>query len=189
MSGLNIATRSLYGAYRLARLDVGGMQYFDVSPNGFWHSFTAAIFVLPFYLATMLARWFIVPETVSGWRFIAIELIAYVIAWTAFPVLMTIVVKALDREQYYIRHIVAYNWAAVLQNVVYLPVVMLNLLGVSAVQPLSLMVLMLVLFYTWFVTKTALQISIFAAWGIVALDLLVSIVLSVWSDTLIAQTG
>lgn len=187
MSGLNTATRALYGAYRLARLDPDGMKYFEISPNGFWHSFSAAIFVLPFYLATMLARWFIVPETVSGWRFLAVEMIAYVIAWTAFPVLMILVVKAMDREPFYIRQIVAYNWAAVLQNVVYLPVVMLNLLGVSGIEPLSLMVLMLVLFYTWFVTKTALQISIFAAWSIVALDLLVSIVLSVWSDTLIAS--
>lgn len=186
MSGINAAARSLYGAYRLARLDPDGMKYFDDSTDGFWHSFTAAIIVFPFYLATMLARWTIVPEATNSLRFILVELIAYVIAWTVFPVLMVLVVKAVDREKFYIREIVAYNWAAVLQNVVYLPVVMLTLLGVQGVQPLSLMVLMLVLFYSWFVTKTALQVSIFAAWSIVALDLLLTIMLSFWSDVLIA---
>jgi len=186
MSAINAAARSLYGAYRLARLDPGGMAYFDDSPNGFWHSFTAAVLVLPLYLATMLARWFTQPDTSNGWRFILVELIAYVIAWTAFPVLMALVVKAIDRERFYVREIIAYNWAAVLQNTVYMPVVILTLLDVQGVQPLSLIVLMLVLFYSWFVTKTALQVSIFSAWMIVGLDLLLSIILSFWSNVLIA---
>lgn len=186
MSGINTAARALYGAYRLARLDPNGLSYFDISPTGFWHSFTAAILVFPLYLATMLARWVAQAEPTNGIRFIAIEMIAYVIAWTAFPVLMTVVVKAVDREQYYMRGIIAYNWAAVLQNVLYLPVVILGLVGVRGIEPLSLAVLIFVLFYSWFVTKTALQVSIFAAWGIVALDLVVSILLSFWSEVLIA---
>ncbi len=186
MTALNKAANALYGAYRLARLDPGGMKYFDDSPNGFWHSFGAAIVVLPLFAGTMLARWISLPDTVNGWRFISVELIAYVIAWTAFPVLMILVTGAIDRERFYIRGIVAYNWAGVLQNLVYMPVAVLSLSGVGGTGPLALIILLLVMGYTWFIIKTALQLSPMVAWGIVALDLLISLVLSFWTNALIA---
>lgn len=185
MSTVNKAASALYGAYRLARLDSGGMNYFDTSPSGFWHSFTAAIIVLPLFAGTMLARWINLDGAVDGFRFICVELIAYVIAWTVFPVLMSVVVKAIDREQFYIRGIVAYNWVAVLQNLLYMPVAILSLSGVGGTEPLALMILFLVLFYTWFVLKTALQLKPFTAWMLVAMDLVVSMILSFWTDTLI----
>ncbi len=186
MTALNKAATALYGAYRLARLDPDGMKYFDDSPHGFWHSFAAAVVVLPLFIGTMLTRWINLPDTVNGWRYVSIELIAYVIAWTAFPVIMVLVVRAMDREQFYIRGIVAYNWAAVLQNLVYMPVAILSLSGVAGIEPLALIILFLVMFYTWFVIKTALQLSPLLAWSIVALDLIISMVLSFWADALIA---
>jgi len=42
---------------------------------------------------------------------------------------MMLVVRAIDREPLYIRGIVAYNWAAVLQNLLYMPVAILGLTG------------------------------------------------------------
>lgn len=185
MSTLGPVSRALYGAYRLARLDPDGMRYFETSPAGFWHSFTAAIVVLPLFIGTILARWFSLHDTVGGLRYISIEIIAYVIAWTAFPVLMALVVRAVEKEQHYIRCIVAYNWAAVLQNLLYMPVAIMSLSGVEGTEPLAMLILFLVMFYTWFVIKTALHLSPLTAWGIVALDLLISMVLSVWADTLI----
>lgn len=186
MSAIGTAANALYGAYRLARLDPDGMKFFDDSPKGFWHSFSAAVVVLPLFAGTMLARWMNAPDTIDGWRFASVELIAYVIAWTAFPVIMAMVVKAIDREAFYIRGIVAYNWAAVLQNLLYMPVAILSLSGVEGTGPLAMIILFLVMFYTWFVAKTALQLTPLVAWSIVVLDLLISMVLSFWADTLIA---
>ena len=34
---------SLYGAFRLARFDPHGMNYFNAGPSGFWRSFWAAV--------------------------------------------------------------------------------------------------------------------------------------------------
>ena len=48
--------RALYGAYRLARLDAGGMAYFDSSIGGFWRSFFAAVLVVPFYALLLVMR-------------------------------------------------------------------------------------------------------------------------------------
>lgn len=31
---------SLYGAFRLARFDPSGLNYFNISLNGFWNSFS-----------------------------------------------------------------------------------------------------------------------------------------------------
>jgi len=185
MSTINTAAKALYGAYRLARLDPGGIKYFDDSPNGFWHSFTAVIVVFPMFLGTMIARWSSLPDTVSGWRYIFIEFIAYAIAWTAYPVLMAIVVKAIDRERFYIRGIIAYNWAGVLQNMLYMPVAILGLAGIGGTEPLAMFILLAVIFYSWFVAKTTLELSPMMAWGIVGLDVLISVILSSWTDTLI----
>ncbi len=185
MSPLGLAARALYGAYRLARFDTAGLQYFDITALGFWHSFRAAIIVFPFYAATMAARWTTAPEALPGWRFLSVELIAYVIAWTAYPVIMPLITRALEREQHYTRAIVTYNWAAVLQNLIYTPVAVLGMMGAQGAGPLAMVALFAVMLYSWFVTKTALEISSAAAWGIVALDLLISMVLSFWADTLL----
>ena len=40
--------RSIYGAWRLALLDPSGLNWFDVSIEGFWRSFFAAAIVAPF---------------------------------------------------------------------------------------------------------------------------------------------
>ena len=43
-------TAALYGSWRLARLDPGGMAYFNRTVEGFWNSFFAAVIVAPGYI-------------------------------------------------------------------------------------------------------------------------------------------
>src|SRR5215469_13609286 len=89
---------ALIGALRLARGDRGGMAYFDRSPDGFWRSFRAAVISYPLYLVLLSMR-----VTVAEWEqsgallIITVETIAYVIAWTAFPLLMLIVAQRIGR--------------------------------------------------------------------------------------------
>ena len=45
---------ALYGAWRLARLDSGGMGYFDRSIAGFWKSFFAALLVAPGHILLLV---------------------------------------------------------------------------------------------------------------------------------------
>ncbi len=172
------AAYSLYGAYRLARLDAGGLVYFDASLGGFWRSFYAAAFVAPFFTLLLALRYADGMVAASPLRYAVIESIAYVIAWVAFPVIMLTVVQMLDRERRLVGYIVAYNWAAVLQNALYLPIPMMGITGVLAVNVangLGMLALVLILVYTWFITKTALEVSAAAAAGVLALDLGLSI--------------
>lgn len=82
--------------------------------------------------------------------------IGYVISWTIFPVLMISLVRFIKRDVYYVRFIIAYNWAAVLQNAFYMPLAITAQLGMLSAEAgtfLGLIVLTAVLFYVWFVTR------------------------------------
>ena len=182
------AAYSLYGAYRLARLDAGGLAYFDCSLGGFWRSFYAAAFIAPFFTLLLALRYADGTMAASPLRYAAIESIAYVIAWVAFPVVMLTVVQMLDREKRLVSYIVAYNWAAVLQNALYLPILIMGITGVLAVNVANGLVwlaLVLILIYTWFITKTALEVSAAAAAGVVALDLVLSIFTTSVADSML----
>jgi hypothetical protein len=187
MGDLTKSLNALYGAYRLARFDAKALRYFDPTVPGFWHSFQAAIWVFPLYMAIVFVRWMNLDMEIAGLRFFLIEVIAYVIAWVAFPNILLYVVRALDRENKYYRAVIAYNWAAVIQNLVYTPVAIINLSGVSGAGPLTFMVLIAILIYTWYVTKTSLDLRGSTAWLVVGVDILISMVLSFWVDALLSS--
>ncbi|MAF49039.1 MAG: hypothetical protein QGH73_07145 [Rhodospirillales bacterium] len=178
-------TSALYGAYRLARADAGGMAYFDTSVEGFWRSFFAAVLVAPLFGLFLAIRFNTGGLEVSGLRFAAVEIIAYVTAWVVFPLIMFHICQAIEREKQFIGYIVAYNWASVWQNLIYLPFVMLSELGYlspASGRALGLAVLLLVLLYTWFITKTALRVTGILATGLVVLDFVVSIFLNTLTE-------
>ncbi len=171
---------ALYGAYRLARFDVSGHKYFDVSNAGFWQSFFAAVLIAPFYLVLLNLR-FAEFDGVPVIRFFALESIAYVIAWVAFPLFMASLVREIKCEENYIRFIVAYNWSAVLQNALFLPIeimVLAGILPVDAANLLGLMALAVIVVYIWFVTRTALDVTGAMASGIVCVDFLMSVLIN-----------
>ena len=172
---------SLYGAWRLARADAGAITLFNNSVAGFWRSFSAALLVAPLYGLLLLVRHQGATQQVPWSRFLAVEAIAYVIAWLAFPVLMASFVKTLDRDRFYVRYIVAYNWTAVLQNGLYLPIAILtaaDVIGVAAANVLGLAALGVVVVYVWFVARVALEIRPGLASAVVGLDFLLSILIN-----------
>ena len=76
---------SLYGAWRLARLDPRGFELFDRSEAGALRSFAAAVPVLPLYV---LAALMLAPRgpTTHPLRWLSVQAIAYVLSWVAYPV-------------------------------------------------------------------------------------------------------
>ncbi len=178
MPNLREIVFSLYGTYRLARLDKGGVGYFDISVKGFWNSFFAAVIVAPFYGLLLYQRYAAGLEDAHPLRYVAIETIAYVILWVAFPLVMASMARILDRERQYMGYIIVYNWAQVLQNAVHLP---LTYLGAAEAAPsdmvnaLQLIVLTVLLGYTGFITVTVLEVAVMTAVGVVFLDFVMSV--------------
>ena len=182
------AATSLYGAYRLARFDARGMTYFETSLAGFWRSFFAAVIVAPMFAVVLAMRYAAGGNGVDGVRFAAVEAIAYVIAWVAFPLVMVSLARLLKREERYLGYIVAYNWASVLQNGLYLPLVMLGLSGIMPAEtagPLSLIALSLILVYGCFIAKVALDVSAWTAVALVALDLVLSVFVDIAASSML----
>jgi hypothetical protein len=172
--------KALYGAYRLANYDTNGLKYFNVSTKGFWHSFSAAGIIAPFYLILLILR-FSEMSGIHSTRFFAIEIIAYIIVWVAFPLIISSLVQIIKRENKYISFIVAYNWSAVLQNALFLPIEILALAGflqANTANFLGLIAIAAVVVYIWFITRSALEISGALASGIVIIDILMSILIN-----------
>ena len=181
-------TRALYGAYLLARFDSAGMGYFRNTRGAFWRSFNAALIVAPFYAGLLLMRYTMGEVSTTALRFTFIEAISYILAWVAFPVVMDFLITAMDRREKYIRYIIAYNWAAVLQNLIYLPLAMLSVNGVlppSSAGFLGLIILVLFMVYIWFITKAALGIPGGRAATFVAIDFSLSLLINGYAEKLL----
>lgn len=157
------------------------MAYFDDSVGGFWKSFFVAVLIAPAFVFEIALAHEGPGDGHGLLRLFLVNLLAYSLSWTVYPVVVHPLCQAMDREAAYVRFIVAYNWAKIIQTAVYLPTVVIVWLGVL---PESLAVLLqtavyvgLVLGYQWFVTRTALEIKGWAATGLVALDFFVSLIL------------
>lgn len=171
----------LTGALRLARRDPGGLECFDASLRGFWRSFWAAVLVAPAFIILDLLS----GDIGAGPRQLAVQVIGYVIDWTAFPVLMITIADSLGKWPNYTRYVVAYNWAAVVQMTILLPVAMLAVLLPShATMALAQFVTVILLVYRAYVAHVALEVGIGTSAGIVLLDVLLAALLKAVSDRL-----
>jgi hypothetical protein len=170
----------LFGAWRLAHLDPRGMEYFDRSEEGFWRSFWAAAVMAPAYALIVGLRLMERSTQAGSLRVVLIEIIGYVIGWTVFPLVAWYLLQALGKQSRYFGYIVAYNWANVLQICIYLPVTALSASGGvpdAAMSILALAATAAIVFYQYFIARTALQVDMPIAAGIVFLDLLLGILL------------
>ena len=178
--------RSLYGAWRLARADGTGMQHFNLSVEGFWRSFFAAIIVAPGYALLVAHR---TLDREGGYDLgstVVVESIAYLAAWAAFPLAAVVLTQLLGLGRHYVELIVAVNWAAVLQIAAFLAVVALSLLLPEGLGALLLAIVTgALMLYQWFVMRTALRTTGGIALALVQVDLLLSTVINLSADRLL----
>jgi hypothetical protein len=189
------ATAALYGAWRLARFDETGMRYFDNTVEAFWRSFNAALVVLPAYALLVMLRMADDPPAAGALTVLVVQGISYVVGWFAFPFVMYYVTGWADCRPYFCRYIVAYNWATVLQITLFL---FLAAIAASDILPqgmaplLILMATLAILIYQGFIARVGLDVPVWGAAGIVMLDIVLSLVLSGYTNALMnppVQTG
>lgn len=167
---------SLYGAWRLFLRDPRGIEWLDDSIEGFWKSFFCAVVILPGYVLWLLWREG-GPEGPGFIRLFTVEGIAYVIKWVAWPLLMAYIAPAIDRDQNYLRYIVAYNWSSGVQMALLLLVLAIEVSGIAAGGVLGIVMLIatIVMFvYHWYVVRIGLEVSGFGAGVLVAGDFILA---------------
>jgi hypothetical protein len=199
MPGREEVLRSLYGAWRLARLDRAGMTHFNLTIEGFWRSFFAAVLVAPGYailVAQKLAeRSEVVPEDLPsaaatqtadlGWVLL-VQTLAYLIGWAAFPLAAAVLTWFLNLGRNYVALIVAANWAAVIQIGLFLSALVLTFVLPGPLAGLLVTaVTVSILFYQWFVTRTALETTGGIALALVLVDLLLNTVINLSAERLL----
>ena len=174
--------QSLYGAWRLARLDASGLDLFGDDAEAFWRSFYAMLIAAPGFVILVALRLSGLELTSGPIHTLLIEAISYVVGWFAFPFIMLYVADQLDRRERFFRYIAAYNWAVVLQIALLLAV---NFLVLGVTMPavvtgyIGFATTVAVLVYWWFIARVGLDISGRAAAAVAGLDLVLSFLLSV----------
>ena len=167
MISLREVVASLYGAWRLARLDRGGIGYFDATPAGFWRSFYAAVPSVALDLtASVLLYAAALPDDVV--HFGLALLLAYVFRWLLWPLVAVYLVQALDRSEALLLYLTAHNWAQV-------PIAAFRLIAITlasgyfpeAVQGVAYLSFLVVLAYEGFIARATLRIDRMVAVGIV----------------------
>ncbi|MDG4718915.1 MULTISPECIES: hypothetical protein [Thalassospira] len=171
--------RALYGTWRIARGDKGGLAFFNYSLVGFWRSFFAGVMIFP---AFAFLRWHDLinaPDDFPLLRYMTTEIIAYVIKWVAFPLLMFHITTMLGRAERYIAFITVYNWASVLQMGVYLIALALGVLfPMLGAGGFVMIAVIATLVYSVFIARLTLAVPIPTAGGIVIADFLLSIIIT-----------
>jgi hypothetical protein len=185
-------TAALAGAFRLLRFDASGFRFFDPSIDGFWRSFFCAVLILPLYLLLIALRMDDDELANPVLRIAAVEAIAYVIGWTAFPLLIAFLTEVWDRAERYTGYIVAYNWGAAPQVVLMLAVSLVRALGLFPTELLAglqLGTMVYLMAVQWFVARRALDVGPGAALGVVAADFLLSFLIATVAAAMLGRPG
>ena len=167
---------SLRAAARLFVFDRDAMAGFNLTIEGFWRSFFAAAFGLPYYVIVL---WRPYRDGEVG---LLAATAAYVLSWVLFPALVALLVRLLNLGHNYIAYIVAFNWAGAL---VPQPLLLLALayragmIDESAYSLASLGLFVAFLWYGWAVTRIGLGTGIITACGFVILSNLLDVLIRV----------
>jgi hypothetical protein len=169
-----------YGAWRLALFDRNGLVHFENTAEACLRSFHVAAIAAPLYAVLEWIRLADMELASGPFRIALVEAIAYVIDWTAFPLVLWSIAQFLDRSDRYFRYIAAYNWSQLLQIGLMVVIALVASLGGfsrQATSAASLFATLAILVYQWFIAKTALELRGPAAVGIVLINVVISLIL------------
>ena len=116
------------------------------------------------------------------------KLIAHILGWLVFPVVMIPISRLMDLSQRYIPYIIVWNWSNVLVMVVILPAVLIFPPSEHSDQSAKLILMaaqITVLFYGYLVARAGLECKTLTAIGVVMLDLLLGLLFNLLAGRLI----
>lgn len=180
------AARGVYGAWRLAHGDRGGLAYFDSSMDGYWRSFGAAIVALPAYAVLVGLAMVREPGEINIPGVMLIEAIAYTMDWFAFPLAAVYLARTMGKEHTYARLIVALNWARVVEAAVMVPAALVaTLAGQGPLAFIPIVIFVGIMVYHWWVTRVALDVTPIEAVMVVVVNLGIGVAIALWAHALL----
>lgn len=188
MPSLREAIHAIYGCWQLLWMNPKGLQRLDASPEGAMRSFTVALYLVPTYYVLVLMRFDAELDVFSLSNLIAVHAPAYVLAWTAYPLLMYWVTKRMDCAPRFPLFVTAHNWASLLLTPIYVPVMVLvesSLLSVDVAESFGFVITLFILTCWWIITHLTLELPPLVTTGLVIINLIVSEFISAVADALL----
>ncbi len=176
---------SIYGAFRLACFDKSGHSHFNLTVEGFWRSFFAAVLMAPGYVILVTQGFVAGSESFSVWSLL-VHAGHYAASWIIFPLTVFFAIDLLNLGHRYTALIVAVNWAAVIEiSVMVVGLGLALILPPDAANLLIVAIVIVLVIYQWFVIRTALQSTGALAFAFVLFGLLISAMLAQITDRLV----
>lgn len=175
---------ALAGIWRLLRFDDRGFAYFEPSAEAAARSFFAAVLLAPLYAITLTLAFRggtigvdATPVHVGPLRFALVEGIAYVISWTAYPLIVEWLTRRLNCREQFAGYLTVYNWSMVPQNsavLLFSLLLMSHVIPAALLQVLWIALFMYMLVFLSFIARKTLAVSPLTAAGLVLLDISLS---------------
>tara|TARA_B100000676_G_C17797345_1_gene690303 strand:+ start:37 stop:603 length:567 start_codon:yes stop_codon:yes gene_type:complete len=172
-------TKALFGIWLILKNRPGADNFFDLSVDGFWRSFVAAILVLPANVIVtavgILAAGEVSYGLIDGFR----DLLLYVINWLFYPLVVIIACRYLNAPDKALKYIIPYNWASIPTGYFFAFATLIgkSLEGSSFGAGVLFIAYVVAIFLFFEIARRQLEISRLAAVGVVAFDFLFSITL------------
>ncbi|BCP56200.1 membrane protein [Kaistia sp. 32K] len=163
-----------------------GLRRFDFSLDGFWRSFSAILYVLPFFAINIAVEHRLrAPDVMvtgpSDGLFVLSRLLDLGLDWVMMPLLLAAFAKNLGITRTYASYIVVRNWASVVMSAPQALIALLTGLGLIPLEfaaVLSLAVVGVMLRYHYQIVGATLGGSVAFRAGLVGADLALSLILS-----------
>ncbi|MEH6544812.1 MAG: hypothetical protein V7701_00175 [Sneathiella sp.] len=178
---------SLYGTYRLARLDPDALQYFNISASGFYRSFAAVLIALPFFLIENAIDYKKFETATSFTPFLIVLGIALAVSWMCYLIAAGFFARLLDFSQQFTVFVIVYNWSQLALIIIWLPLSVLStgLLNAGLSAIISILFIAATYVYLWRILRISLGISGLLAVGFAFLEFMIAILTQVlFSDFL-----
>lgn len=189
------AKRALEGAIDLLFARPKALAGFEFTIAGFWLSFAAIVLLVPpFVISTLsearlgigLGLW---PEDAFPWgALFAARAVELVVDWVFFPVVMALLARPLGIAARYVPYMIVRNWASVVAAAIYaIPEVLFSfgVIGGDVWLAATLVAFLIVVYYRFQVARAALGAPIGLAAGLVAFEMLSSVVVTELLDRVI----
>lgn len=175
---LSASTSSaIAGAIELFLGRRAGLGRFDLSADGFWKSFTAALYAVPLYAFVVAGDWQVLstqaqPPALSTLILVRFAELAF--DFTAVPVVLALLARRLKITRSYGTFVIVRNWAMLVilapQTVVSL-LFGLGWLSNDAATLFSLVIIVIALIYSYRITRWTLNWGAGGAVALVAAEL------------------
>lgn len=184
-------TWSLYGTYKIARLDPDALQYFNISASGFYRSFAAIFLAIPFFLFENSIDYKKIETATSFVPFLIILGIALAASWLTYLFVAGLVTRLMGNLQKFTVFVIVYNWSQLALIVVWLPISIIStgFLGAELSSVISLIFIAATYVYLWRILKITLEISGSLAAGFAFLEFMIAILTQVLFSDLLFTAG